>query len=230
LRSRRPNGSSRSARSAQRSSHSRSRSGSRTDSSARSSVSCSGTRRIPGRPATASSRSGSSPGRRPRSCACVSTIAAARLRETSACASSRCTAGTRQPLGGSAHGPSSMAGCCSHRISWPASPISWTSFRTRIESSISPQSTTGVPQRARARSSSISHSRPPDEANMLEPATWQLELLVVGDNITPRALVRHPVVRRAVATAGRLRRHDLGALPRSRPEPRDIETAGGPPR
>jgi hypothetical protein len=33
---------------------------------------------------------------------------------TSACASSRCTAGTQQPLGGSAHGPSSMAGCCSH--------------------------------------------------------------------------------------------------------------------
>jgi hypothetical protein len=31
----------------------------------------------------------------------------------------------------------------------------------------------------------ISHPWPPNEANMLEPATWQLELLVVGDNITP---------------------------------------------
>jgi hypothetical protein len=31
----------------------------------------------------------------------------------------------------------------------------------------------------------ISHPRPPNEANILEPATWQLELLVVGDNISP---------------------------------------------
>ena len=32
----------------------------------------------------------------------------------------------------------------------------------------------------------ISHPRPPNEANALEPATWRLELLVCGDNITPR--------------------------------------------
>lgn len=31
----------------------------------------------------------------------------------------------------------------------------------------------------------ISHPWPPNEANVLEPATWQLELMVVGDNITP---------------------------------------------
>jgi hypothetical protein len=31
----------------------------------------------------------------------------------------------------------------------------------------------------------ISHPWPPNEANILEPATWQLELLVVGDNIRP---------------------------------------------
>jgi hypothetical protein len=31
----------------------------------------------------------------------------------------------------------------------------------------------------------ISHPWPPNEANILEPATWQLELLVVGDNVTP---------------------------------------------
>ena len=31
----------------------------------------------------------------------------------------------------------------------------------------------------------ISHPWPPNEANILAPATWQLELLVVGDNITP---------------------------------------------
>jgi hypothetical protein len=31
----------------------------------------------------------------------------------------------------------------------------------------------------------ISHPWPPNEANILEPATSQLELLVVGDNIRP---------------------------------------------
>ena len=31
----------------------------------------------------------------------------------------------------------------------------------------------------------ISHPWPPNEANVLEPATWRLELAVVGDNITP---------------------------------------------
>jgi hypothetical protein len=31
----------------------------------------------------------------------------------------------------------------------------------------------------------IGHPWPPNEANILEPATWQLELLVVGDNVTP---------------------------------------------
>jgi hypothetical protein len=31
----------------------------------------------------------------------------------------------------------------------------------------------------------ISHPWPPNEANVLEPATWRLELLVVGDNISP---------------------------------------------
>jgi hypothetical protein len=31
----------------------------------------------------------------------------------------------------------------------------------------------------------ISHPWPPNEANMLEPATWRLELMVCGDNITP---------------------------------------------
>jgi hypothetical protein len=31
----------------------------------------------------------------------------------------------------------------------------------------------------------ISHPWPPNEANILEPATWRLELLIVGDNISP---------------------------------------------
>ena len=31
----------------------------------------------------------------------------------------------------------------------------------------------------------ISHPWPPNEANILEPATWRLELLVCGDNIRP---------------------------------------------
>jgi hypothetical protein len=31
----------------------------------------------------------------------------------------------------------------------------------------------------------ISHPWPPNEANILEPATWRLELLVVGDNVRP---------------------------------------------
>jgi hypothetical protein len=36
----------------------------------------------------------------------------------------------------------------------------------------------------------ISRPWPPNEANMLEPATWRLELMVCGDNITPtRAVV-----------------------------------------
>jgi hypothetical protein len=37
----------------------------------------------------------------------------------------------------------------------------------------------------------ISHPWPPNEANILEPATWRLELLIVGDNISPeRSFVR----------------------------------------
>src|SRR5262249_44124583 len=31
----------------------------------------------------------------------------------------------------------------------------------------------------------ISHPWPPNEANVLDPATWRLELLVCGDNIKP---------------------------------------------
>jgi hypothetical protein len=32
----------------------------------------------------------------------------------------------------------------------------------------------------------ISHPWPPNEANLLDPATWRLELLVCGDNIRPQ--------------------------------------------
>src|SRR5262249_6595714 len=46
------------------------------------------------------------------------------------------------------------------------------------------------PSRASEGTSSIvveiSYPRPPNEANILEPGIWRLELLMVGDNISPQ--------------------------------------------
>jgi hypothetical protein len=79
-----------------------------------------------------------------------------------------------------------MDDCSSRRTSWRASLTWWTSFRTPTGSSISPQSTTTAPPTAKTPISvEIGHPWPPHEANILEPATWQLELLVAGDNVTP---------------------------------------------
>jgi hypothetical protein len=63
----------------------------------------------------------------------------------------------------------------------------------------------------------ISHPWPPNEANILEPATWRLELLVCGDNIRLERSFVTLSFDGNLAAGGVREPRDLGALPRPRP-------------